>query len=53
MLFQYPYEVGGRKGVSSILSKVQVTNLKEYTPSTEIDFDVMDGGESGESAVDF
>ena len=53
MLFQYPYEVGGRKGVSSILSKVQVTSLKEYTPSTEIDFDVMDNSEAGESAVDF
>ena len=37
----------------AVLSKVQVTSLKEYTPSTEIDFDVMDNGEAGESAVDF
>jgi hypothetical protein len=53
MLFQYPYDVGGRKGVASILSKVQVTDLKEYTPSTETDFDVIGDAEAGESQVDF
>jgi len=53
MLFQYPYDVGGRKGVASILSKVQVTDLKEYTPSTETDFDVIGDAEAGDSQVDF
>ena len=54
MLFQYPYEMAGRKGVSSILSKVQVTELKEYKPTTETDFDIIEGGEAGtDNAVDF
>ena len=53
MLFQYPYEMQGRKGVSSILSKVQVTDLKEYTPSSGTDFDVIEGEDTGEAQVDF
>ena len=54
MLFQFPYEMQGRKGVSSILSKVQVTDLKVYQNSNATDFDVIDGAEeSGEAAVDF
>ena len=54
MLFQFPYEMQGRKGVSSILSKVQVTDLKVYQNSNATDFDVIDNGEEGgEAAVDF
>jgi len=53
MLFQYPYDVGGRKGVASILSKVQVTDLKEYTPNTGTDFDVIEGESEGDAQVDF
>ncbi len=54
MLFQFPYEMQGRKGVSSILSKVQVTDLKVYQNSNATDFDVIDTGEEGgEAAVDF
>jgi hypothetical protein len=41
MLFQYPYEVAGRKGVSSILSKVQVVDHKVYQPDTGTDFDIV------------
>ena len=55
MLFQYPYDVGGRKGVSSILSKVQVTDLKVYSPDTGTDFDIIGDAPSGEgdASVDF
>ena len=54
MLFQFPYEMQGRKGVSSILSKVQVTDLKVYQNSNATDFDIIDGSEEGgEAAVDF
>ena len=53
MLFQYPYDMQGRKGVASILSKVQVTELKEYTPSSSTDFDVIESEESGDAQVDF
>lgn len=52
-LFQYPYDVAGRKGVSSMLSAVRVTNLKEYTPSSEVDFDVIEGAEGAEAQADF
>ncbi len=53
-LFQYPYEMAGRKGVSSMLSKVQVTELKEYKPTTETDFDVIEGGDAAaDGSVDF
>ena len=54
MLFQYPYDVAGRKGVSSILSKVQVTDLKVYTQDTSTDFDVIESTtDTGEDKVDF
>ena len=53
MLFQYPYDMQGRKGVASILSKVQVTDLKEYTPSSSTGFDVIESEESGDPQVDF
>jgi hypothetical protein len=52
-LFQYPYDVAGRKGVSSMLSAVRVTDLKEYTPSSEVDFDVIEGAEGAEAQADF
>jgi hypothetical protein len=52
-LFQYPYDVAGRKGVSSMLSAVRVTDLKEYTPTSEVDFDVIEGAEGAEAQADF
>jgi len=36
-IYQYNYEVGGRKGVASMLTDVQVTTLKEYTPKPRED----------------
>ena len=52
-LFQYPYDVAGRKGVSSMLSAVRIKDLKEYTPSSEVDFDVIEGAEGAEAQADF
>lgn len=40
IVYQYPYETAGRKGVASSLSGVQITNLVEYNPSTT-GFDVI------------
>jgi len=39
--------------VSSMLSAVRVTDLKEYTPSSEVDFDVIEGAEGAEAQADF
>lgn len=57
-LFQYPYDVAGRQGVATMLSAVQVTEYKKYTPKNGgTDFDIIgDDSEpviAGESAVDF
>ena len=42
-IYQYNYEVGGRKGVASMLMAVQVTTLKEYTPKPrEDDFEMTE-----------
>ena len=42
-IFQYDYEVGGRKGVASMLMAVQVTTLNEYRPKPrEDEFDMVD-----------
>jgi len=41
IVFQYPYETMGRKGIASSLSGVQVTDLREYNPSSS-GFDVID-----------
>jgi len=35
------------------LSKVQVTELKEYTPSSSTDFDIIDGAAEAEAQADF
>lgn len=53
MLFQYPYSVAGRTGVSSILSGVQVIDHKVYTPNTATDFDVIDDEAGADDTVDF
>jgi hypothetical protein len=55
MLFQYPYDVAGRKGVASMLSKVQVVDLKLYQPDSGTDFEIVEGSAApaGDSAVDF
>ena len=52
-LFQYPYDVAGRKGVASMLSAVRVTDLKEYAPTSDVDFDVIDTPAEGSAQADF
>ena len=41
-VYQYPYDMMGRKGIGSSLTAVQVTNLIEYTGSDNVDFDLID-----------
>lgn len=53
MLFQYPYDVAGRKGVASQLSRVQVTDLVPYAPSSSTDFDIVDSPSNSTAQVDF
>jgi len=36
-IYQYEYNVAGRKGIASMLMAVQVTTLKEYTPKPRED----------------
>lgn len=42
-IYQYDYEVGGRKGVASMLMAVQVTELRQYDPKPrEDDFEMTE-----------
>jgi hypothetical protein len=36
-LYQYDYDVNGKKGIASMLMAVQITTLKEYTPKPRED----------------
>ena len=47
IVFQYPYDAMGRKGIASSLTAVQVVDLVEYAGSDGVDFDVV-----GESAAE-
>lgn len=44
MVYQYNYDMMGRKGIGTMLSGVQVTHLEKYDPS-QSGFDVLDDGE--------
>ena len=50
-LFQYPYDVAGRKGTSSMLVGLQVVDLVPYEPDSSIDFEVLD--EEPKTGTDF
>ena len=51
ILFQYPWENMGRKGISSSLTAVQVVEFERYEATDSIDFDVVGGdAPAGESA---
>jgi len=41
IVFQYPYDTAGRKGIANSLTAIQVTDLIEYTGSNSIDFEVL------------
>ncbi len=50
ILWQYPYDAAGRKGVSASLTAIQVTNLVEYTGGAGVDFDVVGDAPEAPSA---
>ena len=52
IVWQYPYENMGRKGISGSLTAVQVTELVEYNPSG-VDFDIVGGSSEGEEPALF
>lgn len=41
-LYQYPYDVAGRKGTGSMIKGVQIVDLVEYNPDSSIDFEVIE-----------
>lgn len=45
IVYQYPYETAGRKGIASSLSGVQVTQMIEYNPSAS-GFDVIESADT-------
>ncbi len=45
IVWQYPYENAGRKGVSGSLTAVQVTNHVKYEPGMDFDVVSSDSGE--------
>ena len=50
-MWQAPYEVQGRKGISNSLTAVQVTTLEVYSGgSNSVDFDVI--GEDAPAGTD-
>ena len=50
IVWQFPYENMGRKGVSTVLTAVQVTDFQEYAPSGGVDFDVVAGASETDGA---
>ena len=52
IVWQAPFDVAGRSGISNSLTAVQVTELVEYTGgSSSVDFDIV-GGEAPSEAPD-
>lgn len=41
IVWQYEYDFGGRKGVGSSLTAVQVTSLVKYERTSDVDFDAV------------
>ena len=42
IVFQYPYDTAGRKGIANSLTAIQVTDLVVYSGSDSVDFDVLE-----------
>lgn len=40
IIWQYPYEAMGRSGIASSLTKIQITDLVEYTGANDVDFEM-------------
>ena len=47
-----PYEYAGRKGITSSLTAVQVTDLVEYSGSSGVDFDIVGDSSEGSDSAD-
>jgi len=45
IVFQYPYDTAGRKGVGSSLTAIQITDHVVYSPSGGVDFEAVEGVE--------
>jgi len=41
MVYTYDWNVGGRNGTKSVLIAVQITDLVEYNPESNVDFDLV------------
>jgi hypothetical protein len=41
IVFQYPYDVAGRKGVGSSLTAIQITDHIVYAPNNGVDFEAV------------
>ena len=41
IVFQYPYDTAGRKGVASSLTAIQVTDHVVYAPTDGVDFEAV------------
>ena len=41
IIWQYPYEAMGRSGIASSLTKIQITDLVEYTGANDVDFEMQ------------
>ena len=51
IVWQAPYEVQGRKGISNSLTAVQITTLEVYSGgSNNVDFDIVAGEEASTEA---
>jgi hypothetical protein len=48
IVFQYPYDVAGRKGVGSSLTAIQITDHVVYAPNNGVDFEAVDSIEPAE-----
>ena len=42
IVWQYPYEAMGRKGIACSLTAVQITKLEEYTGGSSVEFDAIE-----------
>jgi len=42
IVYSYPYNVGGREGIKTVLIAVQVTNFIKYIPESDVDFDIIE-----------
>ena len=52
VVFQFPYEYAGRKGVGSSLTAVQVTKLEKYEANAAAEFSAIDAVPATEASTE-